>query len=70
MVLKYDVLNYRHLEIAGLPALLENYITECLHRGTIVWPTEDTCNVVAVVLFLAYEFTRCVSVIMQHLRWI
>ena len=51
MVLEHDVLNYRHLENAGLPMLLEKYITECLHRGPNVWPTEDTCNVVAIVLF-------------------
>ena len=50
MVLEHDVLNYRHLENAGQPALLEKYITECLHRGPNVWP-EDTCNVVAVALF-------------------
>jgi hypothetical protein len=51
MVLEHDVLNYRHLQDAGLPALLENYITERLHRGPDVWPTEDTCNVLAVALF-------------------
>ena len=51
MVLEHDVLNYRHLQDAGLPALLEKYITERLHRGPNVWPTEDTCNVVAVALF-------------------
>ena len=51
MVVEHDVLNYRHLENAGPLALLKKYITECLHRGPNVWPTEDTCNVVAFALF-------------------
>ena len=51
MVLEHDELNYRHLLDVGLPALLNRYITERLHRGPNVWPTEDTCNVLAVALF-------------------
>ena len=51
MVLEHDALNYRHLVDVGLPALLDRYIAERLHRGPNVWPTEDTCNVLAVALF-------------------
>jgi hypothetical protein len=42
-----DALNYCHLVDAGLPALLDKYIAECLHRGQNDWLTKDTCNVVA-----------------------
>jgi hypothetical protein len=41
-----DALNYCHLVDAGLPALLDKYIAECLHRGQNDWLTKD--------------FTRCV----------
>jgi len=51
MVLEHDALNYRHLVEIGLPALLDRYIAERLHRGENVWPIEDTCNVLAVALF-------------------
>jgi hypothetical protein len=51
MVLEHDVLNYRHLLDAGLPALLDKYVAERLHRGHNLWPIEDTCNALAVALF-------------------
>lgn len=51
MLLEHDALNYSHLVDAGLPALLDKYITDRLHRGQNEWPTEDTCNVLAVALF-------------------
>ena len=51
MLLEHDALNHGHLVDVGLPALLDKYITERLHRGPNDWPTEDTCNVLAVTLF-------------------
>jgi hypothetical protein len=51
MVLEHDALNYRHLLDAALPALLDRYINERLHRGHNLWPMEDTCNALAVALF-------------------
>ncbi|KAI9463932.1 hypothetical protein F5148DRAFT_190544 [Russula earlei] len=51
MVLEHDALNYHHLQSAGLPALLEKYVAERLHRGHNLWPIEDTCNTLAVALF-------------------
>lgn len=52
MVLEHDALNYRHLLDAALLALLDRYINECLHQGHNLWPIEDTCNALAVALFL------------------
>jgi hypothetical protein len=51
MLLEHDALNHRYLVDAGLPALLDKYIAERLHRGQNNWPIEDTCNVLAVALF-------------------
>jgi hypothetical protein len=51
MVLENDVLNYRQLLDACLPALLDKYIAERLHRGHNIWPVEDTSNALAVALF-------------------
>jgi hypothetical protein len=51
MLLEHDALNHRHLVDVGLPALLDKYVAERLHRGLNVWPIEDTCNVLAVALF-------------------
>jgi hypothetical protein len=51
MVLEHDALNYQHLLDVSLPAFLDRYINERLHRGHNVWPVEDTCNTLAVVLF-------------------
>ncbi len=51
MLLEHDSLNHRHLVDACLPALLRKYIAERLHRGSNDYPTEDTCNVLAVALF-------------------
>jgi hypothetical protein len=51
MVLENDVLNYRQLADACLPALLDRYIKERLHRGYNVWPIEDVSNALAVALF-------------------
>jgi hypothetical protein len=51
MLLEHDTLNHCYLVDAGLPALLDKYIAERLHRGPNEWPTEDTCNVLAVALF-------------------
>lgn len=50
MVLEHDTLNHRHLQDAGLPALLHNYITRRLQSGHNVWPIEDACNTLAVAL--------------------
>ena len=51
MVLEHDVHNYCQLENAGPPALLEKYITECLHCSPNVWPTKDMCNFVTIAPF-------------------
>jgi hypothetical protein len=51
MLLEDDTLNHRHLQDAGLPALLHNYITDRLQSGHNVWPVEDACNTLAVALF-------------------
>ncbi|KAI0248931.1 hypothetical protein BJV78DRAFT_738337 [Lactifluus subvellereus] len=51
MVLENDDLNYRQLLDVCLPALLDKYISERLHRGHNVWPIEDTSNALAVALF-------------------
>jgi hypothetical protein len=51
MLLEHDSRNHRHLVDACLLALLRKYIAERLHRGSNDYPTEDTCNVLAVALF-------------------
>ncbi|KAI0278920.1 hypothetical protein BGY98DRAFT_1096424 [Russula aff. rugulosa BPL654] len=51
MLLEHDALNHRLLVDAGLPALLDKYMAEHLHCDRNGWPTEDTCNVLAVALF-------------------
>ncbi|KAI9435812.1 hypothetical protein H4582DRAFT_625106 [Lactarius indigo] len=51
MVLEDDTLNHRHLQDAGLTALLHKYITGRLQPGHNVWPIEDACNTLAVALF-------------------
>ena len=51
MVLEHDTLNHRHLQDAGLHALLHKYITRRLQSGHNVWPIEDACNTLAVALF-------------------
>ena len=51
VVLEHNALNCSHLVDVGMPALLDRYIPERLHRGPNVWPTEDTRNFLAVALF-------------------
>lgn len=71
MLLEHDALNRRHLVDAGLPALLDKYIAERLHRGLNVWPIEDTCNVLAVALFwhMTSQGVFCCMIVL-HSRWI
>ena len=49
MVLEHDALNYRHPPDAALPALLNKYRQVSTSRPQI-WPIEDTCNALAVLI--------------------